>query len=120
MLYTVKGLTEGARGVAIRVRVLSKDKPRVVETKDGKKHRVVDVEVGDRTGRIFLSLWDDRVELVDEGDLIDIENGYVNSFKGRLRLNVSTFGNLEKVEDSGFPKAKELKMMRWRRSYRRK
>ena len=119
MIYTVRGLTEDARGITIRVRVLSKDQPRVVKTKDGKEHRVVDIEVGDRTGRIFLSLWDEMVDLVDEGDLVDIENGYVNRFKGRLRLNVGRFGKLEKVEDPSFPKAEELATRRWRRSYRR-
>jgi replication factor A1 len=120
MIYTINGLTEDARGVTIRVRVLSKDQPRVVKTKDGEEHRVVDIEVGDRTGRTFLSLWDERVDLLDEGDLVDIENGYVNKFKGRLRLNVGRFGKLEKVEDPSFPRGEELAATRWRGSYRRK
>ena len=94
MIYTVSGLSEDARGVTIRIRVLSKNQSRVVKTKDGKEHEVVDIEVGDRTGRIILSLWDEMVYIVNEGDLVDIENGYVIKFKGRLRLNVGRYGTL--------------------------
>ena len=50
MLYTVRGLTGDARGVFIRVRIVSKGEVRTVTTKDGVEHRVVDLYVGDRTG----------------------------------------------------------------------
>ena len=118
MIYTINGLIEGARGVTIRVRVLLKNQPKVVKTKDDKEHRVVDIEVGDRTGRIHLSLWDDMVDVLKEDDVVDIENGYVNKFKGKLRLNVGRFGNLGKVEAPNFPQANELITNHWR-SYRR-
>jgi len=119
MIYTINGLMEDARGVTIRVRVLSKNQPKVVKTKDDKEHRVVDIEVGDRTGRIILSLWDEMVDVLNDGDLVDIENGYINKFKGELRLNIGRFGNLSKVEDPSFPKPDELITKQWR-NYRRK
>ena len=116
MIYTIRGLTENSRGVTIRVRILSKDQVSIVKTKNGEEHRVVEIEIGDQTGIILLSLWDKMIDLVNEGDLIDIENGYVNRFKGRLRLNVGRFGKLDKVEDPSFPKAEELSQGRWTRS----
>lgn len=115
MLYTVRGLYNNARGVSIRVRVVLKNKIRTVKTRNGLEHKVVDVQVGDRTGRIFLTLWDEKVNQINEGDLIDIENGYVTMFKGRLRLNVSKYGSIERVEDSKFPTRDELmNIMRWK------
>jgi len=114
MLYTVRGLDENAKGVTIRVRVVSKDNVRIVKTNDGKEHKVVELRVGDRTGMIMLTLWDEKVEQVNEGDLIDIENGYVNRFRGRLRLNVGKYGKMEKVEDPSFPSCDELKRRRRR------
>jgi replication factor A1 len=115
MLYTVRGLDENSRGVTIRVRVISRDEVRSVKTKnDNNDHRVVDVRVGDRTGIIMLTLWDDQVEMVDEGDLIDIEQGYVNRFRGRLRLNIGRLGKIEKVDDPSFPSNEELKQRRQR------
>lgn len=114
MLYTVRGLDENSRGVTIRVRVVSKDDVRIVKTNDGKEHKVVDLRVGDRTGMITLTLWDEKVEQVNEGDLIDIETGYVNRFKGRLRLNVGKYGKIERVEDPSFPSHEELERRRRR------
>jgi len=118
MLYAVRGLEDGAGGVTIRVRVLSKEEPRKVKTKDGTEHVVVDTRTGDRTGVIALSLWDEWVDEVSEGDIIDIKNGYVNRFKGRLRLNIGRYGSLEKVEDPEFPKVEEITMRQEQRRQR--
>ena len=118
MIFTIQGLIEGSRGITIRVRILVKNPPKVVKTKDNREHRVAEVEVGDRTGRILLSLWDDMIEKVDEDDMIDIENGYVTKFKGELRLNVGRFGHFSKVEDPNFPQSTELFAKQWKK-YRR-
>lgn len=109
MLYTIRGLHETARGVDIRVRVISVGKIRSVTTKNGVPHKVADVLVGDRTGTISLTLWDTHVTLISEGDLIDITNGYVNKFKGWLRLNIGKYGNIEKVEDDTFPHREDFR-----------
>lgn len=108
MLYTVRGLRKDVRGASIRVRVISKSEVRAVKTKDGEAHRVVDAHVGDRTGRILLSLWDEHIEQVEEGDLIDITDGYVTRFMGRYRLNIGRYGSLERVEDDEFPTREDL------------
>ena len=108
MLYTIRGLKENIGGVIIRVRVISKDEPREVKTKDGSIHTVVDSHVGDRTGIIIMSLWDDVANQIEEGDIIDIKNGYVSRFKGRLRLNIGKYGEFEKIDDLDFPKDSEI------------
>jgi len=108
VIYTVQDLEDKLGGVSIRLRVLSKAEPRSVKTKNGQEHSVIDALCGDRTGIIRLSLWDERVHEVEEGDVIDVENGYVNRFKGRLWLNVGRFGSLEKVDDPDFPSAEEF------------
>jgi len=120
VLCTVRDLEDKACGINIRLRAISKNEPRTVKTKDGKEHTVVDMRVADRTGAIDLSLWDERTEEVDVGDIIDIENGYVSRFKGRLRLNVGKFGRLEKIEDPGFPPVEELVRQSRRTDWRRR
>lgn len=110
MLYTIRGLHETARGVDIRVRVINVGTVRPVTTKNGVQHSVVDVLVGDRTGTISLSLWDEQTTLISEGDLIDIANGYVNKFKGWLKLNIGKYGGIEKVEDDNFPRREDFRM----------
>ena len=116
MLYTVRGLVDGSGGVTIRVRVVSKETPRTVKTKDNAEHVVVDASVGDRTGTIRLSLWDKWADEVDVGDTIDVKNGYVNRFRGHLTLNLGRYGSVEKVEEPGFPTVEEIIARREERS----
>jgi len=119
VLFTVRDLEDKAGGISIRLRVISKEQPRIVKTKDGKEHTVVDVQVGDRTGTVYLSLWDERITEVEIDDIIDVENGYVSRFKGRLRLNIGKFGKLEKTEDPGFPSLEMLRRQVRRTYWRR-
>ena len=119
VIYTVQDLDDSRGGVSIRVRILSESEPRTVRTKDGQEHSVVDVMVGDRTGTVPLSLWDERIHDVEIGNIIDVDNAYVNTFKGRIRLNIGKYGTIEKVQDEGFPSADELSKLR-RRRYRRR
>ena len=52
----------------------------------------------DETGQIKLSLWDDQIDMVKQGSKVRITNGYTNSFRGELRLNVGRYGKLEVLE----------------------
>jgi replication factor A1 len=63
--------------------------------RDGSAHKVSDALVGDETGVVYLTLWDDNIEKVNDGDSIRIENGYVTLFKGNIRLNIGKYGKLE-------------------------
>jgi replication factor A1 len=120
VIYTVRALEDDAKGVTIRLRVLTKYEPRTVKTRDGEAHQVVDALVGDGTGLITLALWDEKADMLDEGDVIDIDEGYVNRFKGRLRLNVGKFGRLSRVESEEFPSAEQImKAVRRYRARRR-
>jgi len=108
MLYTVGDLKDGAKGVSIRVRIILKEQLRKITTKDGVEHVVVEALAGDRTGLILLSLWDKWAEEVNEQNIIDITNGYVNRFKGKLRLNVGQYGSIEIIQDPDFPIIKQF------------
>ncbi|MCJ7635079.1 hypothetical protein MUP77_22150, partial [Candidatus Bathyarchaeota archaeon] len=115
VIYTVQGLVDKLGGVDIRLRVVSISEIRLVKTRDGQEHNVVDIVVGDRTGLIRLSLWDEKIREVEAGDVIDMKNAYVNRFKGLLRLNIGMFGILEKVSDTNFVSIEELSKVRRRR-----
>jgi replication factor A1 len=51
--------------------------------------------VGDETGSIYLTLWDDNIENVKDESTLDVKNGYVSLFKGSMRLNIGRYGKLE-------------------------
>lgn len=104
----VRDLRPGMLNVDIRVRILNVSEPIEIVTRNGKRRRLVEAEVGDLTGTTMLTLWEERIGSVAVGDVIQIENGFVTSFKGQMRLNVGKYGRLKVVEDPSFPTAERI------------
>lgn len=97
----IEELTPNSRGVNVTVKVVSKSQARdVTSGRDYSVHRVADALVGDETGCVYLTLWDDNVDRVNEGDTVSIKNGYVNLFRGSMRLNIGRYGTFELLEES--------------------
>lgn len=93
-------LTPTSRAVNVKAIVVSKSEVRnVASGRDGMPHTVCDALIGDETGCIYLTLWDDNIAKVNEGETISIENGYVSLFKGSMRLNVGRYGTLETAKE---------------------
>ncbi len=89
-------LNPSSRAVNVLAKLVSKSEIRnVAAGRDGEPHKVSDAMVGDETGCIYLTLWDDNIEKVKDGDTIMIKNGYINLFRGNMRLNVGRYGTLE-------------------------
>ena len=89
-------LNPSSRAVNVLAKVLSKSEVRnVAAGRDGEPHKVSDALVGDETGCVYLTLWDDNIEKVNDGDTVNIKNGYINLFRGNMRLNVGRYGTLE-------------------------
>jgi replication factor A1 len=92
-------LNPSSRAVNVLAKVLSKSEVRnVAAGRDGEPHKVSDALVGDETGVVYLTLWDDNIEKVNDGDTVRIKNGYINLFRGNMRLNVGRYGTLEIAE----------------------
>jgi replication factor A1 len=96
----VAELTPQSRAVNVTAKVVSKTEIREIPMgRDGSPHRVCDALVGDETGSIYLTLWDDNIEKVNENDTLRVENGYVTLFKGNMRLNIGKYGKLEPAKE---------------------
>ncbi len=91
MISDLKG---DSKNVSVVAKVVEKREPREVNTRFGKKH-VADVVIEDETGNIVLTLWEDEISKVKEGDTIKIENGYVTTWDGTMQLNVGKFGKIK-------------------------
>ncbi len=92
----ISELNPSSRAVNVLAKLMSKSEIRnVAAGRDGEPHKVSDAMVGDETGCIYLTLWDDNIEKVKDGDTILIKNGYINLFRGNMRLNVGRYGTLE-------------------------
>jgi replication factor A1 len=93
-------LKPGFRNINTIVEVVSVGEPRVVfSQRDRSEHKVTEALVGDSTGAVLLTLWDDQITRFIPGEEFEIRNGYTSLFKGSLRLNIGRYGEVEKVED---------------------
>ncbi|MBL7148146.1 MAG: DNA-binding protein [Nanoarchaeota archaeon] len=94
----IKDLKAREGNVDVVVEVVSKEEPREFE-KFGKKGRVCTAVVKDESGETKLTLWNDDIDKVKEGDKLHITNGYVNEWQGELQLTTGKFGKLEVVTE---------------------
>lgn len=94
----VEKLSPSSRGINIIVKVVSKSEVRNVFSRSG-EHRVADGLVGDETGCIYLSLWNENIEQVNEGETLNITNAYINLFRGNMRLNIGRYGSYQKIDE---------------------
>ena len=94
-------LNPSSRAVNVLAKVVSKSEVRnITAGRDGEPHKVSDALVGDQTGCIYLTLWDDNIEKVNVGDTVNVKNGYINLFRGNMRLNIGRYGTLEISEQA--------------------
>ena len=94
----ISELKVGASNVTVQGKVTQKDNPREVVTKYGKRLSVANITIQDDTGSIAMSLWGNDINNVDAGDTIEIENGYVNEFRGTPQLASGKFGKVKVIE----------------------
>ncbi len=99
MERNIDGLKPREKNIDLVFKVVNKGEAREVTSKlSGSTHKVSDVLVGDSTGTVILTLWDDAIDSVEEGKTYKLENGYTSLFKSSLRLNVGRYGKLEAVD----------------------
>jgi replication factor A1 len=95
----VSGLKHDLRNVNLTVKIVNIGPSRTVPSKRGRRqHLVAEALVGDETGSVVLTLWDDQIGMFEPGDVIKIGGGYTTLFKGSLRLNIGRGGRAEKVD----------------------
>lgn len=95
----VDSLKRILRNVNVTVKVVDVGEPRsITSRRDYSVHRVAEMLVGDETGCLLLTLWGDKVSVFNNGDVIEVRNGYTSLFRGFLRLKIGRRGTAEKVD----------------------
>ncbi len=94
----IRDLRDGMRRVDAEGEISEISDPRTVNLRTGDQAKVADCMLKDESGQIKLSLWDDQIDQVRQGSKVRVTNGYTNSFRGELRLNVGKYGRLEILE----------------------
>lgn len=95
-------LKDKMSGVNVILKIKEVLAPRDVRFRDGTMHKVATASVGDTTGMINLSLFDQDIEGVKAGEIYELKNGYVSKFQDTLQLNIGKLGTFEKIEHEDF------------------
>ncbi len=90
-------LKPGHRRVDVEGDITEMDAPRDVQTKFG-PGQVASAMLQDDSGSVKVILWNANIAKVTVGARVSIENGYVDSFRGELQLNVGRYGKLTIIE----------------------
>ncbi len=95
----INELRVGSRGINVKIRVLELFDPRdVLSRHTGERHTVREALVGDETGVILLTLWNENCEKVEIGKTYDLLNANTTVFRNSLRLGIGRKGKI--VESS--------------------
>ena len=101
-VYRVEDLTLGLSDVNLKGKILDVGTVRTFDRDDGSEGRVSNIAVGDPTGRIRVTMWDekaDRVEDLQSGTSVEIVDGYVKERDGSLELHVGSRGAIEPLDE---------------------
>jgi replication factor A1 len=96
----IEELKEGDRDVRLISRILAVEEPNEFVRSDGTPGVVRSVEMGDHTGVVRASLWDDKASTpLNEGDVIKIENPRVIFRNDHVELSLSRNTPLTKANE---------------------
>ena len=101
-LYRVEDLSMGVSDVNLKGTILDVGTVRTFDRDDGSEGRVSNLSVGDPTGRVRVTLWDEQAPLVSEftdGQSVEIVDGYVKERDGSLELHVGSRGAVEPIDE---------------------
>ena len=101
-VHRVEDLSLGLSDVNLKGRILDVGTVRTFDRNDGSEGRVSNLAVGDPTGRIRVTMWDDkadRVEDLSSGESVEIVDGYVKERDGSLELHVGSRGAVEPLDE---------------------
>ncbi len=113
----VEELKEGDRDVRLIGRIVALDEPNEFVRNDGKPGVVRSIEIGDHTGVVRASLWDEKAKIpLNEGDVIKIENPRVVLRNDYVELSLSKNTPLIKADEeeaSKIPSINEIQEKRY-------
>jgi replication factor A1 len=96
----IRDLQVGMRQINLTAKVLEIAKPTLVFTRFGNYANVTNALIADETGTIKLCLWNEQIDTTSVGDIVQIENANVSTFRGEKQLRVGKKGKLINVEAS--------------------
>lgn len=101
----IADIKNGMGSINVIGRLLDISDIRTFNKKDGSKGRVGNITIGDDTGKIRITLWDEKTDKMAElrlGDAVEVINGYAreNNFNQQVEIQIGNHSLLKKTETS--------------------
>lgn len=93
----IKDVKANQGNIDLVAEVKTKDSPREFE-KFGKKGKVCNAVIKDKSGEITLTLWNDDIDVINVGDKVHLKNGWCSEYKGAKQLSTGKFGQIEVMD----------------------
>jgi len=90
----IKEIQPNQGNIEVTAQVAQKEAPRTFE-KFGKQGKVCNVIIKDESGTIKLTLWNDDIDKINQGDTIKLTNGWCSEYKSEKQLSTGKFGKIE-------------------------
>ncbi|OUJ19253.1 Single-stranded DNA-binding replication protein A (RPA), large subunit [Methanonatronarchaeum thermophilum] len=95
----ISGITDELSNVHVAGEILDVTPTKEFTKKDGDIGKVKSIKIGDETGKIKVSLWDENAEKqLEVGDRVLIQHGYTKERYGELEINVGYRGKINKTD----------------------
>lgn len=97
-LSPVGSLRDGMKNVMVEGVILEKAVARAVRgRRPGESLSVAEVGLGDDSGRVVLTLWNQQIRMIQVGDRVRVENGFVGGYRGITQLSAGRTGRVVKL-----------------------
>ncbi len=90
----VQDMRHGMKKVNLQAKVIEMPESSLVQTRYGNRAKLTNVWLADDTGKIKLCLWNEQVDLVTVGDIVQIKEASVSTFKGERQLRLGRNGSM--------------------------
>jgi hypothetical protein len=104
---SIRELKIGMKGIKLTGKVTEISKSNQVFSRLGEPNKVANAKLADETGFIQLALWNQQIEKVAPGDLVQVENAYVAHFRGELQLRIRGRSQLKIIKKGKSTKIKK-------------
>ncbi len=98
----VKDINDGMDAISIKGKIIEIGDVRTFSRKNGTNGKVGTIMIGDGSGKIRVTLWDDRALDIDSfaiGNAVSISNGYAKKRYNVVELYVGSHGQVDLIDE---------------------
>ncbi|MCS7123577.1 MAG: OB-fold nucleic acid binding domain-containing protein [Candidatus Aenigmarchaeota archaeon] len=91
----IANLKNGDRNITVKGKITEKSDEKIVLTRFGKR-RVCEFVIEDESGSANLVVWEEKINEINVGDEVEINNCYITQFKNKIQVNLSRSSSIKK------------------------